>query len=211
MVMFDAADGAKVLAFGSLLVTPPGEGGRGDAGGHLARCLAVSEGLGLEVIRERPTMSLADELGDAMVVWCAWTTGSAGALRGGIAKHDRIVRIVLTDPESDAFGRFQDGPALSERVRTVTDMALRAGISVSWLDADVGSGIIIVNPFGPSGWARVEFRGDGVEPARRPGVRVYSDKDPEIFAFLCRRFCDMAAQASMVSEGSARGGMPIGA
>ena len=154
----------------------------------------------LTAIARRPDATLERELGAAKEVWFAWHTGSVKVAQGDLFHNPRKIRLVITDPDCQALqevGKIGNLRAaeMAPGIRALTSDAKKAGAVVSWFDGFIANSMVIANPDGPDGWARLEVLVPFGDPASRPSIVVEASRHPELFERLKTTFRKLEAAA----------------
>lgn len=149
--------------------------------------LALAMSPTIEMIPRRPAVSLDTELGNAKEVWFSWHTGSVKVAQGDLFKSPRIIRMVLTHPDSQALKEVAKianltADQMAPGIRALTAAVKNAGQSVRWFDGPVANSIVVADPDKPSGWARIEVLLPFGDPASRPSIFVRASSAPDLFA-----------------------------
>jgi hypothetical protein len=153
------------------------------------------------VLRSRPSNSLAEEIGSATTVWCAWQTGSTQLASQQWKTIHPNIRMILTHPESITLeaiaklGKMQP-PLMAQSIRQLSSDVEKNGGEVRWFDGPMQSSLIIVNPESDDGWARIEVLLPFQEASLRPSILVTKKGDREFFAKLKKTFTDIWDRSS---------------
>lgn len=83
------------------------------------------------------------------------------------------------------------GARMSKDVRALTELLVRAGHQVAWLNRFLGSSLIIADPTSKDAWARVEALVPFAAPSQRPSVVIRKADNSDAFVVIVKSFEQM--------------------